>query len=125
MVSKKVSYLDLQKQILVVLVCLYLISILKFLITKVVFWSFFLKKSEPRDKIHNLYFGVKNLSTYRTKYKNNQNMSPILFHRIWKRVVLVTAVIMVKLLLKSYIVGQTAIIIIMGCIIWRRPFFGV
>ena len=43
-------------------------------------------------------------------------MTPILFHRIWKKVVLVTAVIMVKLLLKSYIVGQTAIIIIMGCI---------
>ena len=48
--------------------------------------------------------------------KNNQDMTPILFHRIWKKVVLVTAVIMVKLLLKSYIVGQTAIIIIMGCI---------
>ena len=50
-------------------------------------------------------------------------MSPILFHTIWKKVVLVTAVIMVKLLLKSYIVGQTAIIIIMGCIYYGGDLF--
>ena len=55
--------------------------------------------------------------------KNNQDMTPILFHRIWKKVFLVTAVIMVKLLLKSYIVGQTAIIIIMGCIYGGETFF--